>query len=44
MAVSFNIDTLTVTDRLYRDKGLRDQAAAVAEEYPKSGPGTDRKM
>ena len=36
VAVSFNIDTLTVTDRLYRDKGLRDQAAAVAEEYAKN--------
>lgn len=36
VAVSFNIDTLTVTDRLYRDKGLRDQAVAVAEEYAKN--------
>ena len=39
VAVSFNIDTLTVTDRLYRDKGLRDQAAAVAEEYAKNLDG-----
>lgn len=36
VAASLNIDTLTVTDRLYYDKALRDQAVLVVEEVHKN--------
>lgn len=39
VAASLNIDTLTVTDRLYHDKELRDQAVLVAEEVHKNTDG-----